>query len=271
MNEKRTRIDFSKHELIIEESDNLKVHYLKKPGTFYDSIKYINTSGIMAVTGDYSNWIFCREFHPGITDHELAQVGYWKEKLKIGSCQEPSSFDPDRTTEAINEILSDPNQNLDVKSIEWLNELLGLVNDEYEYIYHAYRETPDNWDSESVPFVKSVSYHFLAILDGFDEICYRLRAAEVTKSKIMGEATFKKVMHTGKHKQSLIGKGVYYLNELIGYVTSHNRNTEIDTITCIIRNGFKYRFELDEMVDEHISEDKLVFMTLTVTDDGKFV
>lgn len=39
---KRTDIDFTKHEVITTESDGLLIHYLKKPNTIHDSIKYIN-------------------------------------------------------------------------------------------------------------------------------------------------------------------------------------------------------------------------------------
>ena len=46
----RTKIDFSKHELLVKESNDLTVHYLKIPNTRTDSIKYINTNGILAVT-----------------------------------------------------------------------------------------------------------------------------------------------------------------------------------------------------------------------------
>ena len=49
---KRTSVDFKDHELIIKETDDLSVYHLKKPDTYYDSVKFINTNGIMVVTGD---------------------------------------------------------------------------------------------------------------------------------------------------------------------------------------------------------------------------
>lgn len=168
---KRTGIDFEKHELIITDVDGLLIHYLKKPGTHYDSIKYINTNGIMAVTGDYSNWIFCREFHPSKDGYVESQ--YWREKLKIGSCQEPSRYDSLETEKEIIELLK--NEDLSESDRDYLNELLEVVDDEVEYTYTAYRSSRIDWDYESIPFVKTVSYHFLAILDGFDEICRRLK------------------------------------------------------------------------------------------------
>lgn len=54
---KRTNVDFSKHELTINKSDCTTVYYLKKPGTVVDSVRFINTNGILAVNGDYGNWI----------------------------------------------------------------------------------------------------------------------------------------------------------------------------------------------------------------------
>lgn len=173
MKGKRTGIEFEKHELTIIRQEGLLVHHLKKPDSYLDSIKYINTNGIMAVTGDYSNWIFCREFHPtadgGVSD------SYWREKLKIGSCQEPSKFDAERTEEEIKEMLNDAEHNWSEEVKDYLSELLRITDDELEYTYYAYRQRPSGWDAESVPFVKSVDYHFLAILDGFDEICRRMK------------------------------------------------------------------------------------------------
>ena len=102
---KRTEIDFSKHEVIVQKNDLVSIYYLKKPNTVIDSIKYINCEGIMSVTGDYGNWIFCREFHPnergGVSD------GYWIEKLKIASSQEPLEFDKESTEKELLQRLED--------------------------------------------------------------------------------------------------------------------------------------------------------------------
>lgn len=173
MKGKRTGIEFGEHDLIVTNQEGLLVHYLKKPNTNIDSIKFINTNGILAVTGDYSNWIFCREFHP--TADGGVSEGYWKGKLKISSCQEPAKFDSVRTEEAIKEMLADSDRDWNEKDKTYLNELLTKLDDELEYTYYAYREYPSNWDAECVPFVKSVDYHLLAIFDGFDEICRRMK------------------------------------------------------------------------------------------------
>ncbi len=175
MEKKRTNIDFKDHELLITKNETATIYHLKKPDTYYDSIKYINIQGILAVTGDYSNWMFCREFHPTAEPNNCASDGYWREKLQISSTQEPLEFDSDKTTEAINEMLADEEAEYSEEIKTYLNELLSFVYDDIEYKYHAYREMPDGMDYEYVPYEKSYKYHFLAVLDGFDEMCKRMR------------------------------------------------------------------------------------------------
>jgi hypothetical protein len=167
---KRSGLDFSKHKLKITDQDGLLVHYLKKPDTICDSIKFINTNGIMAVTGDYGNWIFCREFHP--SPKSYVSEGYWREKLKISSCQEPSKFDPDKTEEEIKRRLK---EDCTEEENDYYNDLLSQIGDgEIKYMYHAYYEAPSSMDAEYIPYVKSVDHWLLCIMDGFDEICRRM-------------------------------------------------------------------------------------------------
>ena len=92
MNKKRvSSLDFSKHVVTVEKQEGLLIHTLAIPGTITQSVKFINTQGIMAVTGDYGNWIFCREFHPSPTGS--VSDSYWCEKLRISSRQDPYEFD----------------------------------------------------------------------------------------------------------------------------------------------------------------------------------
>ena len=172
---KRTQIDFSKHELQVVASDQCLIHKLKKPDTYTDCIIFINACGIMSVTGDYSNWIFCREFHPS-KEGAGCDDSYWKQKLKIASCQEPAKYDGDRTHQEIKEMLADEDQEWSEEDKEFLNGLLSYTDDEIEYTYEAYRNQPSHFDMEYIPFVKTVDYHFLAILDGFEEICRRMKS-----------------------------------------------------------------------------------------------
>ncbi len=61
----RTGIKFHDHILTIDkESDNTITYHLKKPDTITNNIKFINTNGLLVVTGDFGNWVFCRDFHP---------------------------------------------------------------------------------------------------------------------------------------------------------------------------------------------------------------
>jgi hypothetical protein len=102
---KRTGINFSEHEVIITEQEGLLVHYFKKPNTIMNSIKFINTNGILAVTGDFGNWIFCREFHPSADGY--VSEGYWNEKLSINSEQTCSKFDSEETEKELQKMLDE--------------------------------------------------------------------------------------------------------------------------------------------------------------------
>jgi hypothetical protein len=175
MKGKRTGLDFEKHELRIIEQDDLSVHYLRKPNTACDSIKFINTQGILAVTGDYGNWIFCREFHPG--PKESVSDGYWKEKLKILSCQEAERFDAEKTEAQIRERLAEADCPDEYK--EYYSDLLIHIEEgEITYLYHALNDAPNGMDYEYIPLVKSVNPWLLTVFDGFDEICRRIKSGK---------------------------------------------------------------------------------------------
>ena len=174
---KRTGIDFSKHEVIVTDVDGLLIHHLKIPNTICNNIKYINTNGIMAVTGDFGNWIFCREFHPSTEGG--ASAGYWDEKLEISSQQKAKKYDAEETVKRINEFEETfPDyfgREMNEEEKDWVQRLRRNVDDEYEYIYIAYRDSPSSIDSEAVPFGK-VRHKWLEIIyDGFDEMCRRIK------------------------------------------------------------------------------------------------
>lgn len=175
MKGKRTGLDFEQHELRITEQDDLLVHYLRKPNTICDSVKFINTNGILAVTGDYGNWIFCREFHPG--PNAGVSDGYWKEKLKISSCQEPAKYDADKTENEIKRRISEDDCPASFK--EYYQELLLQIGDgEINYMYHAFNDAPNGLDCEYIPLVKSVDHWLLCVFDAFDEICRRMKETQ---------------------------------------------------------------------------------------------
>lgn len=174
----RSGVDFSKHEVIITQNEFVNIWYLKKPKTMCDSIKYINTNGILAVTGDYGNWIFCREFHPGPTTSGVSD-GYWEEKLQISSTQQPEEYDSVNTQSAIEAMLNGglqeygyTDQKLE-KMKTYMEGCLERVEDELDYTNFAYREGPSFIDHESVILVKKTKYWLTVVFDGFEEICER--------------------------------------------------------------------------------------------------
>lgn len=174
---KRSGIDFINHEIQVVKKNNLNIWHLKKPDTYWESIKFINVDGIMSVTGDYGNWIFCREFHPssdgGVSD------SYWKEKLKNASTQEPNEFDVEGTIEDIKTLLAE--EDLDEEEIEYLNECIDKAQEgQFDYEYFAHRENCGMFsDHEYVPHRMKTKPWLNAVFDGFDEICRRIKNNEL--------------------------------------------------------------------------------------------
>ena len=176
---KRTSIDLSKHVITVTKQENLLVHDFKIPNTYKNSVKFINTNGILAVTGDFGNWIFCREFHPSekgsVSDH------YWLEKLHIGSSQVGTVFDSKSTKEEIELGLEYQIEEYGYygdeleKMKEYYSDLLDYVDySEWEYTAYAYNNKPSFLDTESVPFVKDTKTWLKIIFDCFDEMCNRI-------------------------------------------------------------------------------------------------
>lgn len=179
---KRTKIDFSEHEVLVTKTDEVLIHYFKKPNTVSDSIKFINCEGILAVTGDYGNWIFCREFHP--SEDGYVSEGYWHEKLRTLSTQDATEFDGDATKEAIleklNEYKEENSDNLEDEKvqerIEYYEECMNRCDEhELDYTYFAHREQPNGMDYDDVIMIKDYKFWLKAVFDGFDEICRRLK------------------------------------------------------------------------------------------------
>lgn len=179
----RTGIDWSKHEVIVTDQEYLKIWHIKKPDTVVNNVKFINTNGILAVTGDFGNWIFCREFWPSV-DGGVSD-GYWGEKLKIASEQTYSAYDTEETAKEIEEMLNGGLEEYGYEGEEleqmkeYLTECLAVSDDELEYTYQAYRNMPSFMDYEQVIFRKSPHRWLLAVFDAFDEICRRMKEEAV--------------------------------------------------------------------------------------------
>jgi hypothetical protein len=178
MKGKRTGIDFSKHEVIVKQNDECLIHHLKIPTINCHNIKYINCSGILAVTGDFGNWIFCREFHPSKDGY--VSNGYWHEKLKILSTQEAMDFDGEATKKALQDKLDeykqDKGEDANEDVIEYYEECINKCDEhELDYTYYAHREQPNGFDYEDVILIKDYKFWLKAVFDGFDEICRRMK------------------------------------------------------------------------------------------------
>ena len=178
MQGKRTGLEFKDHELKTVQTTGLVIHQLKKPNTLCDNIKFINTSGVLVVTGDYGNWIFCREFHP--SEDGRVSDGYWKEKLQQSSTQKPDEFDEEGTIKEIKELL-EGSEGLTEEETEYLENCLSEAEcGEFDYNIVAHRSNVGRFaDHENVPGRTKTIYWLLAVFDGFEEICRRIKAGEV--------------------------------------------------------------------------------------------
>ncbi len=173
---KRTNIDFSKHEITIIESDGVLIHKFKKPNTIINSLIFINACGVMTVTGDFGNWVFCREFHP--TPNSKVDGSYWSEKLRISSVQKSASYDSDETRNRIYEFKQTFEESygreMNDEEKDWVESLEKSADDKYEYIFTAYRETPRTIDTEAVPYGEKRHDWLNAVYDGFEALCEKL-------------------------------------------------------------------------------------------------
>lgn len=179
MSERRTKIDWSKHEVITRNEGKALIHIIKQPDTCINAVYFYNIGGILAVTGDFGNWMFCREFHPsadgGVSD------SYWCEKARISSSQVTHKYNADETRTEIESLLANKDEDdaLSKEESEYLNDLLDYVDDSYErYMVYAYDNQVGRFDYENIPCVKKIDQWLECIFDAFDEICSRIKASE---------------------------------------------------------------------------------------------
>ncbi len=185
MKGKRTDIDFSEHIVIETKQDNLLIYDFRIPETQMNRIIFINTNGILAVTGDFGNWIFCREFHTS-SDGYVSDY-YWCEKLSISSVQEYSDYSPKDTEERLREKLKEyiedqkeKDENFKKDDItKYYTECIENVDNELDYTHFAYREYPHGFDLEDAVFCKEIKYRLKIIFDAFDEMCRRLKEENI--------------------------------------------------------------------------------------------
>ena len=177
MEDKRSNVDFSKHVITtIQSFEGYKnIFKFADPETSFYAITFINCCGVMAVTGDCGNWIFCREFHP--SKDNFVSDEYWLEKLRISSTQNPTDYDEENTRKKIEGMIDDnDNDDLNAEDISYLKELLMYTGEgEMRYLVYAHDNLPNGRDHEFVPYCKRLNPMLAVVFDAFDEICNRMK------------------------------------------------------------------------------------------------
>ena len=178
LRKKRTDKDFSKYVLEeIRPNDDILVYKFGVPDKYCGSLVFINAYGVLSVTGDYGNWIFCREF--SASPDGYVSDGYWCEKLRIASTQKPSDYDHEATREEIKEMLNE--EDIDEEDKEYLEDLLDHLDEgEERYLVYAHDNLPKGRDHEFVPLRKKLNPWLEVIFDAFEEICERKSMSEKT-------------------------------------------------------------------------------------------
>lgn len=177
MNGKRTTVDFSQHELIIEETDKYSIHWLKKPDSVIHNVKFINIEDSLLVTGDFGHWSFRRNFYP---EERKVSDYYWIEKL--AETQKGVEFSSEKTAEQIRVGIKSglKEEGYEGKQLEELKdfyeELLLYVDDaEWEYKSIAYGTSkPEFLDDESVPYAEETHSYLKCVFDAFEEVSKRV-------------------------------------------------------------------------------------------------
>lgn len=187
MREKRTSVNFDKHEHRVEifkcKEKEIRVDHFQIGDSRMKYIKFVNTEDTLTVSGDYGNWVFCRPFVPS-ADGYVSDC-YWFEKLRMLSEQKFDILDFDLIQQEIKELIDsgikerfrEDNEKTE-NAIAWFKELLDIAEseDHIEYTWKAYRDysMPDFIEYEMIPFTKKIPTWIKIIFDAFDEICNRL-------------------------------------------------------------------------------------------------
>ena len=168
---KRTDVDWKKHELIIKEDSLTKIWELKKPKSRMGWVRFVSTCDCLMVTGDYGNWVFCREFWPS-PDGRVSDE-YWIEKLTIASTQNPYEFDYEVTEKSLKEAIEECGEE-DEGLKEYYESCLGETDWEIGYDYCSYNY-PSDCGYECIVKEQKVKIWLQIIFDAFEEICRRLK------------------------------------------------------------------------------------------------
>jgi hypothetical protein len=181
MKKRETSVDFSNHELKVTESERVTIYEFKKPGTIVNGLTFIVGVGVTTVTGDFGNWVFCREFHPKPKDY--VSRGYFDEKLRIASEQTCEAFDSEETLKEIENFKYTFYESFDREMTDeeedWIQSLIDNVYDDFQYKYIAYREMPNSLDFDYAPFGKKRHVWLEIVYDAFNEMCDAMEKVEV--------------------------------------------------------------------------------------------
>ena len=169
----RVKIDWSTHQLDIVKNDEILIHDLNVNNSSFLRVKFINTQGVCVVTGDFGNWIFCREFHP-VKGAKVSDA-YWIEKCS----QKGRVYDPESTGESIINEIKDVKKDYDNYKepdtiIDYYEGCLRYSDDYYAYTDYAYNNMPSFLDIYDVIIVEKTKHRLEIIFDAFEEICNRI-------------------------------------------------------------------------------------------------
>ena len=167
---KRTNIDFSKYELKIINNTNIKIHWLKLKDSNIYNVKFINADGVMVVTGDVGNWIFCREFWP-CKDSTVSE-SYWVEKLEMYSSQKATVWNVEQAKSDLEELKN--GREWSETTIEWFDEAIDACEDNDCFFVAVAGKHLSEIDGELLTDIGMVIDPRLEVVfDAFEEVCSR--------------------------------------------------------------------------------------------------
>lgn len=182
----RTNTDFSKHQLDIKKKEGISIYRLHLNFSHSKSVVFINANGVMAVTGDYYNWIFCREFNP----EKEVQVDdrYWAEKLEINSGQKAYEFSPTQTVDMLNEYINDADEYWNEEKANEVREYYqGCIDnvgqDGNEYQYYALTNLPSFLEPGQIAYETELKYGLRFIYDAYEEVIAKVKSEKPTQKQ----------------------------------------------------------------------------------------
>lgn len=191
---KRTTWNFEgyTHSVEIFKSDDgneIRVDHLRKGNSSSGYIKFMNHNYGLSVFGDFGNWIFYRPFIP--SSKGFVSEGYWLEKLKFGSSQTHSSYDPEETEKELDEWIDNRLEDYGFEGdelkryINFFTSLKSYVDEETTYKYHAFWGSNYDIDYELIPFCKKTDYQLLIIFDAFEFMCNCIKQSNGERASLL--------------------------------------------------------------------------------------